>query len=367
MYDETQTYRGAIKALREAERDIFDEKLAAISIRIDAMEKATSLQHETVTRVPTLLDREATRLESLLSEKINTLDIAGKTTISCIEATLNRTTTSLARDILSARAEAQTANNGLQRLLESSSAAFSNLVNNRFAAQDVAIGKVENGTVVAKDVTMAAATAAREAVDAAVKEVNEKGVMRYETGLKAIEAVERRVGERLIALQQLSELGARMNETAVEKANEANEKRFEAIIDFNSKQSEQSREFVTVPVLASRTGQLETKLDGYEREIRALSDTTQNSINTISNRLTAREAAESSRRDIRTSDHLSIGSVVGIIGGIGVVITILAMLMHYSPSSLNPAVAATSDRLDSLITRLDSMSRRLDEVSHAQK
>lgn len=77
--DEELTYREAVRSLRETAGAVFDERLqsldavhkalnAAITTRLDAMDKAADVLSENVNRVPTLLDREAARLQALFNE-----------------------------------------------------------------------------------------------------------------------------------------------------------------------------------------------------------------------------------------------------------------------------------------------------------
>jgi hypothetical protein len=224
----------------------------------------------------------------------------------------------------------------------------------------VAISKTETAITTAMKSSQAAIDTARESAGAKVTDVDNKSAMRHDAAITATNAVELKLGERMQALQQLIDVRARMNEVAVEKANEANEKRFESVNEFRSTLSDQAREFVTTPVLNAKSQQLETQLNALAREFRTGYEAIQGTINGLSTRLTTREATENTKRDVRTSDHMTIGNVWTIIGGVVALVavgtTVIVNLPHTNP---NPLVGENTRRVDDLNARLNDLSNQL--------
>ena len=348
---------GALNSLREL-----------MEARLTAVDKASVLFREDMTRIPTDTDRQITQLKELHEEKMLGVDTVSKETTKFVNTLVSRLTVSAAESVLGARVEATTANDALQRLLEAAMAASTKLADVRFAAQEVAISKTETAISTAMSSAQMAIDAAASSATAALVEVNAKSIMRYESGLAAAAAAELKLGERMESLRQLIDLRARMSETAVEKANEANEKRFESVNEFRTTLSDQARDFVTVAVLDARTSQLESLISGQDRLIRDLGTSTTTAITGLGTRITQRETAEASRREAKTDDHLTIGSVMGIIGGITAVLTFIAFMVFGTVghgSSREPPVSAVAEnakRLDDLGARLDALQRNQSAV-----
>lgn len=291
-------------------------------------------------------NEEATYREAVKSIRETTVGILEQRFHS-LELRLKDHVEALTHAVQSARVEAQTANDTLQRLLEAQTASGVKLSDVRFEAQQTAIIRTEAAVKTASEAGNLAIEAARVSAAAALQEVNLKSEMRSDASNKLID------------------LRARMNEIAVEKATEANEKRFESVNEFRSTLSDQARDFVTSSMLASRTAQLEAQLDGLAREVRASTDGMSASLGSLSNRVTAREVAESSKREVKTDGNLTIGSVVGIVlGGIGVLSFIASLAFNiHSPSSTVATVGADTKRVDDLISRFNDVSARLNSIT----
>lgn len=74
--DETQTNCvDCASSAVKAERDYTDGQIASLRERLDAMDKASLVLNETVTRVPTEVQREVGNLRSLMNEKFKLIDI----------------------------------------------------------------------------------------------------------------------------------------------------------------------------------------------------------------------------------------------------------------------------------------------------
>jgi hypothetical protein len=279
LNEEEMTYREAIKTLREATRDIYDERLAALDRRFE--------------------DHIA-NLRDGLSE---------------------------------ARLEATRANDNLQDHLE------------------LALTKVS------------------ETAKEARSEINTKADMQYAAASSFVKATEERLFEKITALERLIDLRARNNELAVEKANEATEKRFDAANDFRGSMADQARQFVTISVLDARIGQLDAQITSLERQIRTDQANSQTIINTLSNRIERREAAEETKKEVRTGDHLTIGSVVGIVSAavvlLGLVFTVIVNSSHpiTPPVAPSPVVGIDSKRVDDLVSRLNDLQSRMTTTS----
>lgn len=208
----------------------------------------------------------------------------------------------------------------------------------------------------------------QQKLEAAIADLTERDRLQYAGSTSSVKAVEEKLSERLLALKQLIDLRAEMSQEAVGKATDANEKRFEGVNEFRSTLSDQARNFVTVDVLNARIGQTEGQVSSLERQYRAESTITQATINTLSTRMTAREVAETSKREIRSDDHLTIGSIVGIIGGIvGVVSLIGTLALNHGGAGQPPAtptIGVDSKRVDDLVSRLNELSSRIPPVTN---
>jgi hypothetical protein len=375
-YDEERTYREAIKTLRSAEHDIYNERLAGLEAkinglvaqfktRLDDMDKASVLVSDNLNRFPTLLDREAARLATLFDEKLARVDTVSKETTGFVSTITDKLTVSAAEDVLAAREEAQTANNALQRLLEAAMESNIRLADIRFSSQESAISKTETAIATAMNSAQTAVVAARNSASAALTEVDAKSQMRHDAAIAAVAATEEKVSERLQALQQLIDLRARMNEDAVAKANDANEKRFEAVNEFRGQQTDLIRNFVTLPVLDARMLQISAQADTLDRQLRIDTSALRDMFNQLSNRVTSREVADTTKREVKTDDHLTIGSIVGIVGGVVSVLGFIAMVLfstmgvHHEPPPVNPTVGADTKRVDDLVSRLNELTARL--------
>ena len=375
-YDEERTYREAIRTLRSAEHDIYNERLAGLEAkinglvaqfktRLDDMDKASILVSDNLNRFPTLLDREAGRLSVLFDEKLTRVETIGRETVGFITAITDKLTISAAEDVRSAREEAQTANNALQRLLEAAMESNIRVADIRFASQESAISKTETAIATATNAAQTAVVAARNSASASLTEVDEKSKMRHEAAIAAVASTEQKVSERLQALQQLIDLRARMNEDAVSKANDANEKRFESVNEFRGQQTDLIRNFVTIPVLDARMLQITAQADTLDRQLRIDTAALRDMFNQLSNRVTGREAADTTKREVKTDSHLTVGSVVGIIGGVVSVLGFIAMVsfstigVRHDPPPVNPMVGADTKRVDDLVSRLNELTARL--------
>lgn len=73
--DPTVMTTEAIDAAREAERIFFLAKLDAVYVRLDGMDKATAVLHETVTRVPTETQLAMGHLRELHDEKFHSVEL----------------------------------------------------------------------------------------------------------------------------------------------------------------------------------------------------------------------------------------------------------------------------------------------------
>jgi hypothetical protein len=274
-------------------------------------------------------------------------------------------TEALAQSVNGARLEAQTANDALQKLLEASMAASTKLQDVRFSGQEMAISKTETAISVAKDSTGTALMAAMASATAAVKEIDTKSQMRHETAIAAVNALDTKFFDRLGAQQALIDLRAKMNDIAIDKANEANEKRFASVNEFRTTLSDQAREFITTPVLTARTGQLSSQLEALDRQSRLSFEGVQNTMNGLASRLDRGEASNAGQRQAKTDDHSSTGNMVGIIGGAVGVLTLVAMLgiayinnHNQGQIGFNPTIGADTKRVDDLVARLDAMTRQ---------
>lgn len=275
-----------------------------------------------------------------------------------VETRINALTITVAESVQSARIEAQTANNALQCLLEAAMASSTKLSDVRFASQENAIGKTET-----------AINAAKAAASAALTEVDIKSQMRNSAANSVSGGVELKIENRLTSLEKLSDLRAQMNGVAVEKANEANEKRFEAVNEFRTTLSDQARSFVTVPVLEARAGQLSEQISALDRQTRAAAESLQHTINGLTSRLDRGTGVDAGQRQAVVDGHMSTNSIVGIItGAVGVFMLIVTMVIGYVNMShntappFNPTVGADTKRVDDLINRFDALSNRMSSL-----
>jgi hypothetical protein len=333
-----------------------------ISLHVDAAKlMMTSQEAELVRQIQTVDSalREVTESHfNFTKEQIGTLTVA-----------LRDAQAAARNDVENARLEAQTANAALQKLLEAALASYGQLVDTRFTAQKEAIFKVDQSVVASKNALDAQLSAAVVSAKAAFKETNAKGEMRSDNTALMLKAMDERYNDRLKAVSDLIDLRARMHESAVQKAAEANEKRFESVNSNTAALSERTRDLVTQEVLTARAGQLSSELDSLDRQTRISFDGIQATITALGSRLDRGEGAQGGVRQARQEDHSSIGSTVGIIGGIVGILTLvtiitLGIINHSHDPPINPTIGADTKRVDDLINRLDSLSRRVDEATH---
>jgi cation transport regulator ChaB len=64
-----------IQAVAQAERDYVDGKIEVLTTRLNAMDEATKVLHETVTRVPTDIQLAVGHLQSVLDERFTSVSI----------------------------------------------------------------------------------------------------------------------------------------------------------------------------------------------------------------------------------------------------------------------------------------------------
>ncbi len=146
------------------------------------------------------------------------------------------------------------------------------------------------------------------------------------------------------------ELRSEMNGTAILKAEQANERRFDSVNEFRETLTDQARNFVTVGVLDARTMQLQNQSDVNERATRALADTA------------------SARMASMDSQIASLNGKV-IVGGssIAIVLLVAQLVINFAgpfhsitppvPTVVTSAVADNTKRVDDLIARLDALQR----------
>lgn len=275
-----------------------------------------------------------------------------------VETRINALTITVAESVQSARIEAQTANNALQCLLEAAMASSTKLSDVRFTSQEIAIGKTET-----------AISAAKAAALAALGEVDTKAQMRNHSASDVAVGVEQKLTNRLNSMEQLNDLRAKMNDIAVEKATQANEKRFEVINGVRGTIADQARTFVTVPVLEARTGQLAEQITALDRQTRQGIDGMQAAINGLASRLDRGEGGNAGQRQAVADGHMSTNSIVGIItGGVGICALIVSIVVGYANTNhtpappFNPTVGADTKRVDDLNNRFDALSNRMSSM-----
>lgn len=161
----------------------------------------------------------------------------------------------------------------------------------------------------------------------------------------------------------LIDLQAKASEIAINKQNDAYNDRFEAHNKFKDQQSELIRNFVTIIVLDSKIAEVRGQVSTIERQLRIDTETARDRANALDNRITTREVAESTKRDVQTDNNLNIGSVLGIIGGI---VGLLTLLYTVVAGQHPPTVGADTKRVDDLLLRLDSMQRQIIQNSDPQ-
>ncbi len=169
LNDEERTYREAVKMLRSATAEVVNERLKALDQRIDSQAEIFAVGLQETRRV------------------------------------------------------AQAANDALQRLLESEMASSARLADLRLIDMNSMTVKTDVSLGALKDTTERNIALALASAKDTLEDVNAKAKMRHESAGLLTKAMEEKLAERLIALQQLIDLRARMNEDGVNKANESNE------------------------------------------------------------------------------------------------------------------------------------------------
>jgi hypothetical protein len=345
-----KSIRDSRNDLREEGKSHFDAVRSQLTLRINAIKE-------------TMANSEADMLRQIASGDGSVRDFA-QNHFAFISKQLSSLTVSVTEAVNGARLEAQTANNALQVLLESAMAASTKLADVRFAAQEVAITKTETAIDIAKQGTERAMQTALNAANTAVKDVDTKSQMRHDAALQRMSAVDQEFNNRLRSQGELIDLRAKMSDIAVEKANDATEKRFDGVNEFRQTLSDQARDFVSTPILTARTDQLSAQIDSQDRQSRQALDSIRSNISGLTSRIDRSESTVVGVRQAKDDGHGNIGNVMGIIGGCSsvlmlIVVVGLGIINHQPTAFLNPTVGADTKRVDDLITRFDSLSNRL--------
>ncbi len=133
----------------------------------------------------------------------------------------------------------------------------------------------------------------REYLSAQIQAAESRSVMRYE------------------AMQAQVAAAFESSQRAIDKADEATEKRFEGVNEFRAALSDQATRFVTRETLESLGAKLEAAIDRNREDLDALSK-----------RINLREGAISGSR-------VTWGSMAALIAGVGTIIAIIAVLANY--------------------------------------
>lgn len=157
--------------------------------------------------------------------------------------------------ILRGDEKAQSANDALQRLLESHMQATEAMAKERSEAKLAAISELK---------VMLHSSAAQ-----AVEAVEGRSLMRYDSAVAFAKGSSDKSDARIESLQRMIEVRSQMNDVAIGKAESANEKRFEAVNEFRQTLSDQAQNFVTRTMLDGRFQQItamQTSSDDRSRE-----------------------------------------------------------------------------------------------------
>ena len=143
------------------------------------------------------------------------------------------------------------------------------------------------GTSAATDVSL------REYLIAEIHAAESRSIMRYE------------------AMQAQVEAAFESSQRAIDKADEATEKRFEGVNEFRAALSDQATRFVTNDQLTALGSKLEASISRNREDLE-----------TLATRINLREGAISGSR-------LTWGSMAALVAGLGTVIAIIAVLASY--------------------------------------
>lgn len=295
------------------------------------------------------LDHELIQLQALAQQRFSSLENGIPIALAAAEKSIKLASEKTKADTESLQAlmmrsidataeKAEVANDTLQRLVEANMGAALRLGDVRFETNQLAVEKVEKEITKAHDAAAAAATS-----------VDKASQMRHDAAAALTRSVEDKVLSRVSALQDLVDLRARMNETAIAKANEATDLRFQSVNEFRQTLSDQARDFVSTSALTANFNQTNQQIVSSEQQLRTYIDAT-----------TTRLASMDSQ----------ISSLNGkvIVGGssIAIVLLVAQLMLNYVttrpqaspvPTVTTTAVADNAKRVDDLITRLDALQR----------
>jgi hypothetical protein len=126
-----------------------------------------------------------------------------------------------------------------------------------------------------------------------------------------INAVESRANLRFEAMKAQVEAAFASSQRAIDKADEATEKRFEGVNEFRAALSDQATRFVTTETLASLGDKLEASIDRNREDL-----------NTLATRIDLRQGQD-------VGSKLTWGSVMAVIAAIGTIVGILVVTATY--------------------------------------
>jgi len=256
-------------------------------------------------------------------------------------------------------ARAQAANDGLERLLNSSINATTSISDVRHEATQLAITKVEAQLQSAFNASTTAVNAAFAAANSAVDAVDRKSIMRSDDLRQHLDSLEDKVLGRITAVKDLIDLGAAMGKEAITKAETASEKRFEGLNELRGAMSDQQASFLPRSEAEARFNSFADKLE-------------QSMKNVAGNALDMKGMVR--REDLRpiTDDITKLRDLAAVSGGkekvwaivgggaLSVAAIIVALFAAFHIPTANPLVTADTNRINDLVTQMNAINAAQD-------
>lgn len=184
--------------------------------------------------------------------------------------------------------------------LEAALDASNKMTSSRFDSAQQALAKVDSQLALS-------ATAAQAAVTA----VDSRSTLRYDAVTAMVHSSEEKMINRVTSLQQMIDLRSEMSQTAIIKAEQANDQRLAAVNEFRETLTDQARSFVTSSVMDARISQIQLQLDTIERTSRSSTDGITAAISTLNSQIAA------------ISSRLAVGA-----GGIAVLFLAIQLVLN---------------------------------------